>query len=192
MAEDSPEKPRTVVRFYRFKNRLKEKTVGLGQPGAANIPEDALVKAQELFDQMAEDYPDWVSGLAAQLANWHGRCVDTPQKRHEFFAQIHAVAHDMQGQGGTFGYPLITSFAESLHNFTVPTKGEITDSMVELVKAHVDAMRAVISQRVSGDGGEVGRKLKLSLDKAIQRYKNRTLEEDRRRDDTDFAQVRRP
>ena len=172
-----PEKVRISVRLYRFKNRLKEKTGGLGVQGQLTLSPEALKAAQEAFDKMAEDYPDWVSGLIVKLANWHGRCVDTPDKRRDFFAQINDIAHDMQGQGGTFGYPLITDFSESLQNFTVAPKGAITDGMVELVKAHVDSMRAVINGRVSGDGGEMGAKLKSSLNEAIERYKNRSIED---------------
>ncbi len=161
----------TIVRFYRFRNRLKEKCHGLGT-GAGGISEEALARAEEALQQMAEDYPDWVMGLIGQLADKHGRCVDTPEKRHEFFEEIHAIAHDMKGQGGTFGYPLITDFAESLYNFT-GSKGEISDRMVELVKAHIDAMRAVIRGRIKGDGGEIGAELRRSLDEAIAKYKER-------------------
>ncbi|MBK5910202.1 hypothetical protein CCR85_01680 [Rhodothalassium salexigens] len=172
----SGKKPPTIVRYYRFKNRLKEKTLGLGG-GTGAVSDEALRRAQEALESMAEDYPDWVNGLVTELANYHGRCVDTPERRHEIFAEIHSIAHDMQGQGGTFGYPLISSFAESLHSFTVPTKNEITDNMIELVKAHIDAMRAVIRGRVSGDGGKIGAELQGSLNEAIERYKNRTTED---------------
>jgi HPt (histidine-containing phosphotransfer) domain-containing protein len=173
---DGAKKAPTVVRYYRFKNRLKEKTLGLGG-GTGAVSAEALQKAQEALESMAEDYPDWVNGLISELNNYHGRCVDTPEKRHDCFAEMHRIAHDMQGQGGTFGYPLISSFAESLHSFTLPTKNEITDNMVELVKAHIDSMRAVIRGRVSGDGGKIGTELQESLNQAIDRYKNRTTED---------------
>jgi len=158
-----------AVRFYRFRNRLKEKTHGLGG-GAGSISPEALAAAERALAEMAEDYPDWVSGLIARLAEQHSRCIDTPDKRRDYFEQINQIAHDMKGQGGTFGYPLITDFAESLHSFTT-TRHEITDSMVELVKAHVDGMRAVIKNRVKGDGGEIGAELKASLEQAITRFK---------------------
>jgi len=161
----------TIVRFYRFRNRLKEKTHGLGG-GTGSISEEALAEAEKALEQMAEDYPDWVSSLIAKLAEQHGRCVDTPEHRREFFEEINNIAHDMKGQGGTFGYPLITEFADSLHNFTT-IRNDITDGMVELVKAHVDAMRAVIRGRVKGDGGEVGAQLKATLEKAIEKYKGK-------------------
>lgn len=157
-----------IVRFYRFKNRLKEKTAGLA-PGKVGISQEALEAAEQALTKMAEDYPDWVSGLIVKLQEQHGRCVDTPEKRRECFEEIHHIAHDMKGQGGTFGYPLITVFADSLYGFTYP-RDDITDSQVELIKSHLDAMRAVIRGRVSGNGGEIGEKLTQTLNDAIQKY----------------------
>ncbi|WP_417461882.1 hypothetical protein [Kordiimonas sp.] len=162
------DKKPVIVRFYRFKNRLKEKTAGLA-PGKVSISPEALEAAEKALTKMAEDYPDWVSGLVVKLQEQHGRCVDTPESRRDCFEEIHRIAHDMKGQGGTFGYPLITTFADSLYGFTYK-RDEISDGQVELIKAHLDAMRAVIRGRVSGTGGEIGEKLTDSLNNAIQKY----------------------
>ncbi|GAB4574216.1 MAG: hypothetical protein Tsb008_10950 [Rhodothalassiaceae bacterium] len=169
MADPMQAKVPTIVRFYRFRNRLKEKTFGL-QGGTGGISPEALAEAEKALQKMAEDYPDWVSGLIGKLSEQHGRCVDTPEKRREFFEEINRIAHDMKGQGGTFGYPLITDFSESLENFTT-IRNDITDNMVELVKAHIDAMRAVIRGRVAGDGGEIGAQLRATLAQSIEKYK---------------------
>ncbi|WP_417457319.1 hypothetical protein [Kordiimonas sp.] len=162
------DKKQVIVRFYRFKNRLKEKTAGLA-PGKVSISPEALEAAEKALTKMSEDYPDWVSGLIVKLQEQHGRCVDTPESRRDCFEEIHRIAHDMKGQGGTFGYPLITTFADSLYGFTYK-RDEISDGQVELIKAHLDAMRAVIRGRVSGTGGEIGEKLTDSLNDAIQKY----------------------
>jgi len=158
-----------IVRFYRFQNRLKEKTAGLA-PGNTSISPEALEEAEKALGKMSEDYPDWVSNIIGKLQEQHGRCVDTPEMRRDCFEEINHMAHDMKGQGGTFGYPLITNFADSLYGFTIQRPGEITDSQVELIKSHLDAMRAVIRGRVSGDGGEIGTKLSESLNKAIEKH----------------------
>ncbi|MBV1901094.1 MAG: hypothetical protein KUG56_05420 [Kordiimonadaceae bacterium] len=165
MASNTP----VIVRFYRFQNKLKEKTAGLA-PGNAAISVEALEAAQEALSKMSEDYPDWVSSIIMKLQEQHGRCVDTPEMRRDCFEEINHMAHDMKGQGGTFGYPLITSFADSLYGFTTTVTGDVSDSQVELIKAHLDAMRAVIRGRVSGDGGEIGSKLTESLGAAIESY----------------------
>jgi len=157
-----------TVRLYRFQNRLKERCAGLSS-GDASISPEAIAAAENMLDKMAEDYPDWVSNLLLTLQEKHGRCVDTPEDRKELFEEINSIAHDMKGQGGTFGYPLMTHFADSLYSIT-DGRGDYNDNQIELVKSHLDAMRAVIKSRLKGDGGEIGKELTDTLDKALEKY----------------------
>jgi len=161
------------VRFYRHKNKLREKTLGLAPMNDDEISFDEVLMAQAMaaLDDMAEDYPDWVSGLIDRLAEVHRRCVDTPEQRYQHFEQLHAIAHDMRGQGGTFGYQLISDFSDGLYEFT-RTNTSTSDKNVEIIKAPIDAMRVVIKDRVSGDGGETGSLLKAGLEAAIKKYTN--------------------
>jgi len=160
------------VRYYRHKNKLREKTLGLAplKDDEISFDEELMAKAMKELDDMAEDYPDWVSGLIDNLAAVHRRCVDTPEQRFKLFEQLHAIAHDMRGQGGTFGYPLISNFSDGLYDFT-GVNTSTSDTNVEIIKSHIDAMRVVIKQRISGDGGEIGKQLKDGLEAAIRKYR---------------------
>jgi hypothetical protein len=165
MAEKTPVK----VRLYRFRNVLRDK-VGAGAGGAVmKIDPAAIEKATAALAAMAEDYPDWVAKHIEQLRLHHARCVDTPNDRPRHYAGMREIAHDMKGQGGTFGYPLMTTFAASLYDF-VGTNAGTTDAHVEIIKSHIDAMAAVIKERVKGNGGEVGQALTQGLKNAIERY----------------------
>lgn len=155
------------VRYYRFRNRLREKTAGLSGE-TPEINAEALQQAEEALADMSEDYPDWVLKDIDELVALERHCVDVPEERKETFAKISIKAHDMKGQGGTFGYPLITAFAESLYGFS-DNKGDMNDADVELMKAHIDAMRAVIKGRIKGDGGEIGEQMSAGLDAAIRK-----------------------
>ncbi len=169
-------KPAIKVRYYRFRNKLKEKTAGLsGSASDVGLEIDfaALQKAEALFAKATEDYPDWVLGTIQQLVHLHEHCLSEPKIRHESFDKISHIAHDLKGQGGTFGYPLITSFATSLYRFS-SMKTDVEDHHVEIIKSHIDAMRAVIRDRVSGDGGTIGVELARGLDEVIKRYKLRS------------------
>ncbi len=159
------------VRFYRIKNRLKEKTAGLGNLDGAEIEfdEDLLSDAQDALDDLAEDYPDWVMGVIDELFEVHRRCVDDEINRKGYFERINSIAHDMKGQGGTFGYQLITDFSEGLYKFTSKGAG-LSDSHVEIIKAHIDAMRVVIRDRIEGDGGELGSALKKGMEQSVLKY----------------------
>jgi|TARA_B100002003_G_C13912103_1_gene443827 hypothetical protein len=159
------------VRFYVIRNILKEKAAsGDAAPGeAGGISIEAIKAAEAEFQKMSEDYPDWVQSLVEELMDSYRRCIDTPELRHEKMAVIHDIAHDMKGQGGTFGYPLITDFGESLYKCTHKSE-QCSDNLVGLIKAHIDGMKAVINGRISGDGGEIGKELLESLNQAIQKY----------------------
>jgi len=159
------------VRYYRFQNKLKDKTAGLSGDGREDMMIDAgaLARAEAALNQMSEDYPDWVKSIIDKLAELHRRAVDTPHERRTLFERIRRIAHDLKGQGGTFGYPLITNFASSLDEFAGPNVG-MTDSHVESIKAHIDSMRVVINERIDGDGGENGKLLTQGLQQAIAKH----------------------
>lgn len=168
-AIDRP-KSKIKVRIFRLENRLRDKVGGLGAGrDKLSISLVALEKAQAALTALSEDYPDWVSKHIEQLVDLTVKSANDPEKRKDFFAEIHAIAHDMKGQGGTFGYILVTIFADSLHKFTSKTSG-VSDHHLEIVKAHVDVMRAVIKGRIQGKGGETGKQLIENLQKAIKKY----------------------
>lgn len=167
-------KPGVKVRFYRIKNKLKEKTAGLGLGANAVIEfdEDLLSAAEEALNEMSEDYPDWVMTIIDELFEVHRRCVDDEINRKGYFERINAIAHDMKGQGGTFGYQLITDFSEGLYGFTSKGAG-LSDSHVEIIKGHIDAMRIVIRERIEGTGGDIGEELKKGLEASVAKYNKR-------------------
>ncbi len=166
-----PGKAAVTVRLYRFRNVLKEKTAGAsGTPGEAlTIDPNALQAANAALEKMSEDYPDWVGKIIVELRGHLLRCIDTPAVRARRYAMIRHIAHDMKGQGGTFGFPLITTFASSLYDCVGPRSGT-TDSHIEIIKSHIDAMSAVIKDRVKGNGGEVGKALTAGLKDAIGKH----------------------
>lgn len=159
------------VRYYRFKNQLKEKTAGIGSDSNSLIEIDpvAMARAEAALAEMVEDYPDWVRGLLQKLSEEHRRAVDTPHERRSQFEKIRRIAHDMKGQGGTFNYPLITDISDSLYNFTGPNAG-MSDNHVEIIKAHIDSMRVVINERLQGEGGQNAQALKKGLQMAIEKH----------------------
>ncbi len=167
---DTKPKPNIKVRIFRLENRLRDKVGGLGVGREKlSISIVALEKAQAALETLSEDYPDWVSKHIDQLTALVVNAAEKPENRSDIFAEINHIAHDMKGQGGTFGYVLVTIFADSLHKFTTKTAGR-TDQHLEIVKAHIDVMRAVIKGRVQGKGGETGKQLIDSLQMAIKKY----------------------
>jgi hypothetical protein len=157
----------TRVRFYRFRNALKEKLAGGGGEGGP-ISTDVLEKANAALEKLAEDYPDWVAAQVAELRALHGRMVDTPESRRKTLDAIRSLAQEIKGQGATFGYPLVSTFAVSLQDCSGPA-APLSDNHTEVVKAHVDSIAAVIKDRVKGNGGQIGKELTAQLKAAIEK-----------------------
>ncbi len=163
---------RVKVRQFHLRNKLKEKAgVGRAVSGESTIAKEALVRALQEMKKSQEDYPDWVRQTLNDLADdlkTAGEKNDVARQKH--FKHIGQLAHELKSQGGTFGYPLISVFGKSLNEFTEKEVGYVTDDHLEIVKAHIDLMRAVIKDRISGDGGNVGRELMMVLERAIKKY----------------------
>jgi chemotaxis protein histidine kinase CheA len=157
------------IRFYRFANRLHAKT-GLPPGATARISPEALQKAQVAIDEMAQDYPDWAMVHVDQLAERHKKLVFSVPSRPEHYKEIHRVAHDMKGQGGTFGYPLVSTIAESLYR-TTGEAAKFSDAEAEIVKAHIDSIRVVLQHREKDPEGQTGKRVQRALEAVIRKLR---------------------
>ena len=164
-----PKDPKDVY-YYRPPNSLKEKAGGLGAKGRGTIPQNLLDEADQTLERKAVEFHDWAIEYLAMLSAY---CVSAQQahlgQRREHFDKINLLAHELRGQGGIFGYPIITTVGKLLYNITLmgcPTD----DRAVDIVKAHIDTMRVVFRDKITGDGGETGRELQFSLQLAIAKH----------------------
>ncbi len=173
---DKVVKPKTPsdVWYFRLPNTLREKVGGSGIKGPLELPKALLDEAENTLQRQSLDFADWAKNYLTKLSKVTEAALLNPTNRRSHFQEMNMVAHELRGQGGTFGYPLITVFSKSLYEATLPGCPE-DDSALSVVKAHTDAMRAVIRDRVSGDGGEIGRELLKSLKYAIDRAANKTI-----------------
>lgn len=162
-------KEATDVWYFRLPNALKDKAGGMGTGGPGALPTALLEEAEEQLERAAMDFTEWARDYLARLSDLCTQALMHPGRRNKHFAEINLLAHELRGQGGTFGYPLISVFGKMLYEVTREGCSE-NDAAVEIVKAHVDTMRAVLRERIAGDGGELGRALHKSLQAAIDKH----------------------
>ena len=164
-------KPRTPtdVWYFRLTNALKEKVAGVGASGKGELPTDLLAEAETQLQKASLDFTEWARTYLAQLSQLCTDALDGTGGRAKYFEEINVLAHELRGQGGTFGYPLMSVLGKRLYDCTLEGCRQ-DDDAVEIIKAHIDAMRAVIRDKVSGDGGQVGRALLTALDQAVAQH----------------------
>jgi chemotaxis protein histidine kinase CheA len=146
-------------------NLLKAK-VGKGGPGG--IDPDLIRHAETVIDSMVDEFSETVSREILHVMELAMDLESDPAKASEILKDIRRVSHDLRGQGATYGYDLITEVAECLFRYT-SLLSNATALNPDVLRAHADAMRAVVKNDVKGDGGAIGIDLVASLDALISR-----------------------
>ncbi|MSO99380.1 MAG: response regulator [Rhodospirillaceae bacterium] len=157
------------VWLFKLPNFLKQKMGSNAMKQKFTVPDSILQAAETELKREAEGFIGWAKEFLDRLARQVTEAKERHGERTTNFEEINLIAHELRGQGGTFGYPLITVFAKSLYDVTKPPCQQ-DDALLEIVKAHIDAMRAVIREKIEGDGGAVGQALFKILKQAITKY----------------------
>ena len=87
-------------------------------------------------------------------------------------ADLYRISLDLKGQGASFGYEIVSVVGASLSDFLAPirdTKATLTPLQLEVVNAHVGAIRAVISEELKGEGGAAGQALVNGLAQIVEK-----------------------
>lgn len=146
-----------------LKNKVK-----LGGPNAIN-PE-VLQRAEAVISNMAGEYLQWVEKDLVNIQTaWDGLKA-SPTGAREHLEHIYQVSHDIKGQGGSFGYHLMTVIGDKLCRFTEKLE-QAGPLETEVIRLHIDAMRVVIGKRIKDTGGAVGAQLLAGLDQVTAKVK---------------------
>ncbi len=89
-----------------------------------------------------------------------------PQARVAHLRSVQKTAYEIKGYGSNIGYDLLTLFADSLMKFLLKTTTK-ESQRVSVARVHVDAMRLVFYQQITGDGGDAGKQLTQGLRDAV-------------------------
>lgn len=126
----------------------------------------AVASAQAAVAGLADKYIGWVNDdlkrLDAAIA------VVTDGHNAAALRGVYGVAHDIKGQGSTFGYHLITDIGQLLCRYA---ERAIERKKVDraVIDAHVEAMRTVVDNRIQGPAGELGQEIIEALKGVAER-----------------------
>lgn len=143
---------------------IDAQTMGRKQLDQPIFDEDAPARADDALKAMGASFEQWLDDdilklqaarEAAERQAWNDEALDILMR----------AAHDLKGMGGSCGYPLVTQIAASLCRLVETEAGKAAArSNPVLVRAHVDALRATIRDRISTDAHPIGRVLLRELE----------------------------
>lgn len=114
-----------------------------------------IAKAEAAVDALRGSYKDQFCRDVDQMFSVWGKLEDGADRR-QVMDEIYAIAHNVKGQGGSFGYDFVTALGSSLCRFLRATP-TYSDDDLKIVRAHLDALSLAASDDMSGDGGAKGR-----------------------------------
>jgi hypothetical protein len=149
---DEEDKPQ----FIQPPSTLKAK---VGPPVAGGIDMAALERAEQVIANLAGNYLEWVQEDLKKLQKAFDTLAATPAgQRKQALKALFQIAHDIKGQGGSFGYHLMTTIGHYLCRY-IEKLEDAGAKEVDVIRLHVDAMKIVIAKRLEGEGGREGMQL---------------------------------
>lgn len=130
--------------------------------GAGMTPEQMLAAARAVVESLHEDFNAALQSAIDELTRQRDLLMQADCDIDQAMKDVYRVAHEVKGQGRTFGFDLVTSIAQSLCAL-IERVDRNHPKLAASLNTHIDALRLVIKRRIKGDGGEVGAELVKSL-----------------------------
>jgi len=138
-------------------DRLRQKVRKSGGPA----PEQAILRALNAAEDLIDSYQGWaVDDLAALWKAYEETRSASGNPRQ--ILKMFEIAHGIRGEGGSFGFQLISTIGDSLCKFLEGRK-KLGRTESEVVKVHILAMRAVFRQNLKGPQPSLERDLRQLL-----------------------------
>ena len=136
--------------------------------GAGPDLDTILTRVREGVEELKQDFTAAALVSLAQLeagaAELHaGRESGATSDQDETLRRVYRESHDLRGLGGTFDYPLITHIGSSLCDL-IERLESLTERHLEAIELHVRAMKLVLAERLTGDGGAQGQALAAGIE----------------------------
>ncbi len=125
--------------------------------------EAVLARAQAAVADLAKNYGPSTLADLDRCAALLKTAREDGAARAASVKELYGIAHNVKGQGGAFGYPLVTRIAHSLCTL-VRQERDFSDADLGVVQAHLDALRLILAKDIKGEGGETGAKLAARLE----------------------------
>lgn len=145
-------------------NKLKAK---LGGPLTLNSAE-AIARAERALESMSGEFDDWLDEEITRVENAWEAAIDLSDRETQL-SNLYGYAHDLKGLATTYGYPLVTRYANSLCRL-IATETSRAVAPQGLIDAHVKACRTAMRQQIKAPDHPVGVALAEELETQTEEF----------------------
>ena len=139
-------------------NPLRAKVGG----GFGGIDANTIARAEEALKAMSAQFGQWLNDEVVRLDKAQSD-IRSQGYTPETAEALYFRAHDLKGLGTTYEYPLVTRIAASLCRM-LDDADKRMQAPLAVVDAHIDAIKAVVRDKIQTDDHPVGRDLVETLE----------------------------
>ena len=138
--------------------------------GPGGVDAATLDQAEAAIAALRGEFVRWMRGDLEKMRILFDAATAMPAEgRGRTMRSVHGCAHDMRGQGGSFGFPLVTEIAATLCRF-LETRTVFGSAELDAVDRQIEALRKVVDSDLDGDGGDEGEGLLLAVAQALRPF----------------------
>lgn len=149
------------------KNSLIKK-VKIGGP--SGVTEEVLANAELELQNLSEDYLKHSAEYVLELQSLLAELRSDPSESKKKLEEMYMIAHSLKGNGGTFGFILITNIAHLLCLLLDKVSVPPDEFTLQAIEVHITSLGTVNTNKLSGDGGEIGNSLLDGLDQIHEKW----------------------
>lgn len=121
-------------------------------------PEEAILRALNAAEDLMGDYQGWAIDDLEKLWQKFKKLLAGTEISGKDVSEMFDIAHEIRGQGGSFGFDLISTLADSLCKF-IEGRKKLNSLELDVIKVHILAMKAVYRQELKGTQRELSEQL---------------------------------
>ena len=126
---------------------------------------DLIKRGEEAVEGLSDSFDAWMKDELERLLDARNKILDGGIN-DVAIEELHVVAHDMKGSSTTYGYPLAARVAATLSTLTQQVLTE--EPSLDLINAHVDAIRAIIQGGIKHADDPVGKEIADNLQDLVE------------------------
>jgi HPt (histidine-containing phosphotransfer) domain-containing protein len=155
MSNEAEAAAATVARVINPPNFLRQKI-----KIAPGLLDDILERADRMVAALQGEFEAGTQMRIGRLADAFRRW-QLPATRTDAISDLRRLCHDIKGEAGTFGYPLLGDIGDLFGDYLRETPA--ATQRPEAIKGYIETFNVVWGQKIKGEGGELGRQLIASL-----------------------------
>ena len=132
-------------------------------------PKNLIQKADQAVRKLGGEFEEIFLQNVAEISKSMAEIKMGGEGQAVALTEMRKTLHDLRGQAGTFGYPLVSHVGDSACKF-IDNSEKVSANEVEVLNMHVDALKAISAAKIKGDGGDIGKELMNGLRKVIVKY----------------------